>query len=87
MRKILAMMLSLCMTMAFVPQVAFAADTTISAVRTAYFNSNSDETKREWKSTDGDNVLVSTGATGWAGASSFTDTDGTVTTQTSLAGT
>ena len=83
MKKVLAMVLTLCMVMAFVPAVSFAADTTISAVRTAYFNSNGNE----WKYTDGDNVLVSTGADGWAGASSFTDTDGTVTTQASLSGT
>ncbi|MBQ3110784.1 MAG: BNR repeat-containing protein [Clostridia bacterium] len=83
MKKVLAMVLALCMVMAFVPAVSFAADTTINAVRTAYFNSNGNE----WKATDGDNVLVSAGATGWTGATSFTDTDGTVTTQGSLSGT
>ncbi|MBQ3110783.1 MAG: BNR repeat-containing protein [Clostridia bacterium] len=57
--------------------------TNVNAVRTAYFNSSGSE----WKETDGDNVLVSTGATGWVGATSFTDTDGTVTTQSSLSGT
>ncbi len=83
MKKVLAMMLVLCMIMAFVPAVSFAEDTTISAVRTAYFNSNGNE----WKASDGDNILVSAGATGWTGATSFTDTDGTVTTQSSLSGT
>ncbi|MGM9552593.1 MAG: hypothetical protein ACI3XA_10100, partial [Clostridia bacterium] len=87
MKKVLATVVAICMVLGMLPAVSFAADTTISAVRTAYFNSNSDETKREWKSTDGDNILVSTGAAGWEGATSFTDTDGTVTTQTSLAGT
>ena len=83
MKKVLAIMLTICMVLAFVPCVSFAADTTINAVRTAYFNSSGSE----WKASDGDNVLVSTGATGWAGASSFTDTDGTVTTQASVSGT
>ena len=83
MKKVLAMVLTICMVMAFVPAISFAADTTIDAVRTAYFNSSGSE----WKATDGDNVLVSAGASGWTGATSFTDTDGTVTTQASLSGT
>ena len=61
MRKVLAMVLTVCMVMAFVPCVSFAADTTINAVRTAYFNSKA----TEWKAPDGDNILVSSGASGW----------------------
>ena len=83
MKKVLAIMLIVCMVMALVPCVSFAANTTINATRTAFFNSNGEE----WKSTDGDNILVSAGADGWTGATSFTDTDGTVTTQASLSGT
>ena len=64
-------------------KVSQSKTTSNNAVRTAYFNSSGSE----WKDTDGDNVLVSTGATGWEAASSFTDTDGTVTSQSSLSGT
>ncbi len=87
MKKVLAMVLTICMVMAFVPAIGFAADAEYRAVRTAYFNSSGSE----WRLTDqtegSDNVLVSAGATGWTGATSFTDTDGTVTTQTGLSGT
>ncbi len=83
MKKVLAALVVLCMVVSMLPVMSFAADTTINAVRTAYFNSSGSE----WKATDGDNILVSAGASGWTGATSFTDTDGTVTTQTSLSGT
>ncbi len=83
MKKLLAIIVVLCMVAGICPCVSFAEDNTLTAVRTAYFNSGG----TEWKYTDGDNVLVSTGATGWEGASSFTDTDGTTTTQSSLSGT
>ena len=83
MKKLTAILVVLCMVIGICPVISMAETNTITAVRTAYFNSNG----KEWKYTDGDNILVSTGATGWEGASSFTDTDGTVTTQSSLSGT
>ncbi|MBQ8002966.1 MAG: BNR repeat-containing protein [Clostridia bacterium] len=83
MKKLTAILVVLCMVIGMLPAISFAEANTITAVRTAYFNSNG----KEWKYTDGDNVLVSTGATGWEGASSFTDLDGTVTSQSSLSGT
>ncbi len=83
MKKLTAILLVLCMLIGICPAVSFAEETTLNAVRTAYFNSSGSE----WKYTDGDNVLVSTGASGWEGAQRFTDTDGTVTNQSSLSGT
>ncbi len=83
MKKLLSILVVLCMVIGMLPVISFAETNTITAVRTAYFNSSGSD----WKYTDGDNILVSTGATGWEGANSFTDTDGTVTTQSSLSGT
>ncbi len=82
MKRFLSIMLVICMVIGIFPVISFADSNTITAVRTAYFNSSGSE----WKNSDGDNVLVSTGATGWEGASSFTDADGIVTTQSSLSG-
>lgn len=82
MKRILSIILVVCMIIGVFPVVSMAEELTVTAVRTAYFNSNGNE----WKLTDGDNVLVSTGAALWVGASDFTDLDGTVTTQSSLSG-
>ncbi len=82
MKKVLATLLVLCMVVGMLPAISFASDTTISAVRTAFFNSSGSE----WKATDGDHVVVAAGATGWTGVTEFTDSDGTVTTQASLSG-
>ena len=85
MKKLTAVLVVLCMVIAICPVVSMADTTinTITAVRTAFFNSSG----TEWKYTDGDNVLVSVGATGWEGATTFTDLDGSVTTQSALSGT
>lgn len=88
MRKFISIVLSLAMLLAFLPVVGLAADSnTVTAVRTAYFNSAS-----EWAlydtSTNSDNILVaSSGSDSWQAESSFTDEDGTVTSQSSLSGT
>ncbi len=82
MKKLTAIMVVLCMVIGIMPAISFAATDTVAAVRMAYFNSSGSE----WKYTDGDNVLVSTGASGWEGAKSFTDLDGTTVTQSSLSG-
>ena len=83
MKKFTAVLVVLCMVIGMMPVVSMAETDTITAVRMAYFNSSGSE----WKYTDGDNVLVSTGASGWEGADSFTDLDGTKVTQSSLSGT
>ena len=80
MKKFTAVLVVLCMVIGMMPVVSMAETDTITAVRMAYFNSSGSE----WKYTDGDNVLVSTGASGWEGADSFTDLDGTKVTQSSL---
>ena len=82
MKKVLATLLVLCMVVGMLPVVSFAADTTIDAVRTAFFNSSGSE----WKATDGDHVVVAAGADGWTGVTEFTDSKGVVTTQSSLSG-
>ncbi|MBQ3110032.1 MAG: BNR-4 repeat-containing protein [Clostridia bacterium] len=82
MKKVLATLLVLCMVVGMLPSMSFAADTTINAVRTAFFNSSGSE----WKATDGDHVVVAAGADGWTGVTEFTDSDGTVTTHTSVTG-
>lgn len=86
MKRFLSIVLAICMVLCVVPTISFAADNT-KAVRTAYFNNAA-----EWMLTDGstgsDNILVaSSGSDGWQAASSFADTDGTVTEQATLAGT
>jgi hypothetical protein len=88
MKRFLSVVIALSMALCLVPSVSFAESAnTLKAVRTAYFNSAA-----EWKltdsSTNSDNVLMaSSGSDGWQADSSFTDTDGTVTTQSSLSGT
>lgn len=83
MKKITAVLIVLCMVMGVCPVITFAAENTVNAVRTGFFNYNG-----EWKLTDGDNVLISVGTPGdgWNAASSFTDTDGTVTVQEEITG-
>ncbi len=83
MKKITAVLVVLCMVIGIMPVISFAETDTVTAIRLAYFNSKGDE----WKYTDGDNVLVSAGASGWEGAKSFTDLDGTTVEQSSLSGT
>ena len=87
MKKLSAILVVLCMVMGMLPVISFAEANTIAAVRTGFFNSNGAEWKLTDNSTGSDNILVSTGATGWEAPSSFTDLDGTVTNQSSLSGT
>ncbi len=88
MKKFTAILVVLCMVIGMCPCLSLAEASTITAVRTGFFNHNG-----EWKLTDNatgsDNILVSTGGPDvtWTAASSFTDTDGTVTSQSSLSGT
>lgn len=87
MKRVLAILVTLCMVMTFLPVVSLAQDISVDAVRTAYFNNGS-----EWKlydtSTNSDNILVaSSGSDSWQAESTFKDTDGVVTKQTSLSGT
>ncbi|MBQ7876683.1 MAG: BNR repeat-containing protein [Clostridia bacterium] len=92
MKKVLAIMLTLCLSLAFVPSVSFAADdttTTITANTTAFFTSSSSLSTVEGSSESGSScVLVAwNGSDNWNAANSFTDTDGTVTSQTVTSGT
>ena len=89
MKKVLAMVLSFCMIMAFVPIVSFAADTTINAKNMAFFTSGSSLSAVEGSDESGGScVLVAwNGSDNWNAASTFTDTDGTVTNQTVTSGT
>ena len=89
MKKVLALMLSLCMVMAFVPCISFAADTTIKANTTAFFTSGSSLSTVEGSSESGSSCVLVAWNHGdnWNAASTFTDTDGTVTSQTVTGGT
>ncbi len=88
MKRFICLVVALAMVLAVMPVIGFAADgDTIKAVRTAYFNNGT-----EWKLYDGttgnDNILAaSNGSDGWQAEQSFTDEDGSVTSQTSLSGT
>lgn len=88
MKKVLAMVLTVCMALAFVPTISFAAETTITAANTAFFTQSSALSTVEGSSESGNScVLVAwNGTDNWNGASSFTDTDGSVTSQ-SVSGT
>lgn len=83
MKKFAAILIALCMVIGVLPVISFANSTTIKAVRTAFFSSNG----KDWMYEDGDNILASTGATGWGAADSFTDLDGSTVSQSSLSGT
>ncbi len=89
MKKVLAMMLSICMIMAFIPAVSFAADVTINANTTAFFTPSGALSTVEGSSESGSScVLVAwNGSDNWNAAGSFTDTDGSVTSQTATNGT
>ncbi|MGM9551380.1 MAG: BNR repeat-containing protein [Clostridia bacterium] len=87
MKKVLSILVVCCMVIGIIPVISLAADSTYKAVRTAYFNSTT-----EWKlydnSTGNDNILVaSNGSDSWQAEGSFTDLDGTVTSQSYLNGT
>ncbi len=89
MKKVLAIMLTVCMVMAFVPAISFAADTTITSNTTAFFTSSGSLSTVEGSSESGSScVLVAWNhSDNWNAASTFTDTDGTVTNQTVTSGT
>ncbi|MBQ8540146.1 MAG: BNR repeat-containing protein [Clostridia bacterium] len=89
MKKVLAIMLTICMVMAFVPAVSFAAETTVTAANTAFFTSSSTLSSLEGSSESGGScVLVAWNhSDNWNAASTFTDTDGSVTNQTVTSGT
>ncbi len=86
MKKLTAVLIVLCMIVSVCPAVSFAEGNALTAVQTAYFNSQD-----EWEQSDADegsdNILVaSSGADSWQATSSFTDTNGVVTKQSSLRG-
>ncbi|MBR5535043.1 MAG: BNR-4 repeat-containing protein [Clostridia bacterium] len=88
MKKLLAILVVLCMVLSVCPCVSFAANTTVGAVRTAYFNSASEWAAAQSGEGEGVSVLVAyNGSDNWQAAQSFTDTDGTVTNQTVTSGT
>ncbi len=89
MKKVLAIMLTVCMIMAFVPCISFGANSTIVSNTTAFFTSSSALSTLEGSSESGGScVLVAwNGSDNYNAASTFTDTDGTVTNQTVTSGT
>lgn len=89
MKKLTAILIALCMIIAMCPVVSMAVNTEVNAVRTVYFNSQSEWGTAE-SSSDGGNVSVLVaynGSDNWQAANTFTDTDGKTTTQTVTTGT
>ena len=83
MKKVLAIVITVCMLMAFVPCISFAAETTLTASNMAFFTPSGTLSSLEGSGESGGScVLVAwNGTDNWNGASTFTDSDGTEVTQ------